>query len=321
MPATKKYWGIGVAVGCLAWITVAASLHKGGHFDHKPNVLTLKGSPYGRTLAYAMRGPADLYWHRGQTEEHGDVDENRETLGLEGDDETLSLASSILKMRKEFDEEEAAHEAEATSGVEEAPPAGLRERLLWEIGRMRTTYYSRTNNFGDTPQIVAWRFGETEKRLKLSHELDPTNLICYGSYFMFLSESVSRLRGAEDEEEVIAQRQEKALRVAISTLQACTHFPDEPTALITAASAANDAVSLLNSSKRAKPGAADEMRRIFSATLGQYVERRDAMIADGSWDGFSVYRQHEMEEVFTILRVIHLASEGQASAGNESGAH
>lgn len=319
MTASTKQWGSAAALGCLAWVAVAAGLNKGGHFDHEPNVLCLKGSPYGRTLAYAMRGPADLYWHRGQTEEHGEVDGDREFFGLEDDGTTLSLASTILKEKKEFDEEEAEHEAEAAGGVEEAAPAGVRERLLWEIDRMRATYYTRTNDFGDTPQIEAWRFGETEKRLKLSHDLDPTNLICYGSYFMFVSESISRLKGSEREEEVIARRQEKALTIAVTTLEACMGHQDEPSALITAASAANDAVFLLSDSERAKPGAVAEMKALFGAMLGKYVERRDGMIADGSWERYSIYRQQEMEDVFNILRVIHLASEEKASAQNATG--
>ncbi|MEM1083022.1 MAG: hypothetical protein AAGI48_02785 [Verrucomicrobiota bacterium] len=318
MSTSTKYWGAGAALGCLGWIAVSASLHKGGHFDHEPNVLSLKGSPYGRTLAYAMRGPADLYWHRGQTEEHGEVDGDREVLGLEGDPETLSLASTILKMKKEFDEEEAEHEAEEAAGVEDPPPAGARERLLWEIGRLRSAYYTRTNDFGDTPQIEAWRYSETEKRLKLSHELDRTNLICYGSYYMFVSESVSRLKGTGNEDQVIAQRQEKALTIALGALQACMRHQDEPTALITAASAANDAVFLLAGSERAKPGAVAEMKAIFKTMLGKYVVRRDAMMADGSWDRFSVYRQAEMEDAFNILRVIHLSSEEQASVDKKT---
>lgn len=302
-----------MALGCLVWVVVSFSLSQKGHFAPKANVLNLKGSPYGRTLAYAMRGPADLYWHRGQIEEHGEVDENRDLLGLEADEETLSLASTILQRKKEFDEEEAEHAAEEAAGGEDLPPPeNLRERFLQSIEKMRMAYYSRTNEFGDTPQIEAWRFGETEKRLRLSHELDPTNLICYGSYFMFVSEGVSRLKGAGNEEEVIARRQEKALRIALGAYEACLRYPDEPSAVITAASAANDAVYLLANSERAMPGAVEEMQQVFHATLNRYVELRDTMVADGSWDRFSVFRQHEMEEAFSILRVIHLEADGKA---------
>lgn len=312
MTTADKFWGGALAAGCLAMVAAAVGLNQGRHLDHDPNVLTVKGSPYGRTLAYAMRGPADLYWHRGQIEEHGDVDENPEYLGLE-EEQAPSLGSTIHQMKTEFDEEEAEHAAEEAAGVEDPPPSDLRERLLWEIGRMRTAYYTRTNEFGDTPQIAAWRYRETEKRLKLSHELDPTNLICYGSYFLFVSESVARLKGAENETDVIARRQDKALGIAVGALDACLKNQDEPAALITAASAANDAVTLLRASGRAKPGAIEEMQNIFGAMLARYVDVRNSMVEDGSWESFSPYRRHEMEEVFSVLRVIHLASAAQAS--------
>ena len=82
MNATKTRW-ILVALllgGSVAWVYSGKRLDRAGKLAYRPNVLCLKGSPFGRTIALAMRGPVDVYWHRGQVHldeedhEHGHHD-------------------------------------------------------------------------------------------------------------------------------------------------------------------------------------------------------------------------------------------------------
>ena len=59
-----------LVVGLGGGLYLTAGLKQSGKLDYRPNVLTLNGSPFGRTLALAMRGPVDVYWHRGNVHDH-----------------------------------------------------------------------------------------------------------------------------------------------------------------------------------------------------------------------------------------------------------
>ena len=54
-----------LASGAYATKKLSKSMLDDGKLNPQPNVLHLKRSPFGRTLALAMRGPVDIYWHRG----------------------------------------------------------------------------------------------------------------------------------------------------------------------------------------------------------------------------------------------------------------
>ena len=72
---TRKFQSNMIALGALglglaAWTVAGRSLHREGRFDYAPNVLQLKGSPLRRTIAMAMQGPADVYFHEGEVHDH-----------------------------------------------------------------------------------------------------------------------------------------------------------------------------------------------------------------------------------------------------------
>ncbi|MFM2241182.1 MAG: hypothetical protein RLZ97_37, partial [Verrucomicrobiota bacterium] len=112
---------LGAAIA--GWVFLAAGMKERGALKHDANPLHLKGSPYGMTLAFAMRGPMDLYWHRGQVEDHGHLDEEEDDdadLSLPGTEETADhedvekvVRERMVRMREEAAAEEAAEAAEA----------------------------------------------------------------------------------------------------------------------------------------------------------------------------------------------------------------
>lgn len=289
----------------VAWTGLSAWMSKRGSFDHEPNFLWLKGSSYGRTIAFAMRGPADLYWHRGSREDledhhHDEEHEAEETGPVDVDDPAYRMARLAGDIKREFDE----HEAEEAAGPEPRPPAkSVREGLLRWMKDMKIARYERTNDFGDTDAMHSFMKGEAEKRLKLSYEMDPTNLVCYGSYFFFLSESIVRMRGAENQSEVIEDGEQRALALASQTANICLGYRDEPTAMITAASSCHDALTIL---LRRRLGTEADLRSfhgIATSSLARFDELRAEMVESGLWDQFSEYRQTEMDEARQLLGI------------------
>ncbi|MCH7226614.1 hypothetical protein [Haloferula sp. A504] len=296
-----------VALLAVAWVGVSVSMTRGGHFEHEPNFMSLKGSAYGRTIAFAMRGPADLYWHRGSREDlhedhHHDEDEEGGDVLPAGDvvNPAARMAAIAGEIKREFEE----HEAEEAAGPAPRVPAkSTREWLLRSLKDMKIARYERTNHRGDTDAMHAFMKGEAEKRLKLSYEMDPTNLLCYGSYFFFLSESIVRLKGADDEGAVIAEGERRALDLARRTANYCLQYPDEPTAAITGASACHDALTVM---LRNKVGTEQELRgflEIGARSLQRFDQLKEEMIADGRWEDFSEHRRLEMDEARTLVGV------------------
>jgi|GEM_PF-2169343 len=59
-----------LTLGLAAWHFAGKRLQGDGLFEAEPNVLSLKGSPFGKTIAMAMQGPIDVYWHEGEAHDH-----------------------------------------------------------------------------------------------------------------------------------------------------------------------------------------------------------------------------------------------------------
>ncbi|QQL44478.1 hypothetical protein [Sulfuriroseicoccus oceanibius] len=64
-PRTLGLAAIGVGAGL--WALGANGLSSGGQsaFEYEPNVATINGSPFGKTLALTAQGSIDFYWHEG----------------------------------------------------------------------------------------------------------------------------------------------------------------------------------------------------------------------------------------------------------------
>lgn len=361
-----------LVVGAATWTVVAAILKKSGDLAFQPNALHLKGSPYGRTLALAMRGPADVYWHRGEGGdehecgpgcdheshdesahdgcEHAGCDHDHGVCEHEGcdhdegicehdhegcdhdhgvcdhegcdhgDDGELAghsddgsgesadpgeaLASLVDKLAAEHAEHEAEeHAAEDASG-QGAGFEGVRPYLLDLIRDMRTAYHSRSNRRGESALHRAFVMGETERRLALSYEMDPTNIACYGSYFMFLSEALTRVTGSEGEERVIQARQQAALQLSNYTIRYCLRYPNEAPAMVTGAVAAHDYLQIQLSTPDPDLEEAEQVLRILDKCVGHYEAIREAMIEAGTWQNFPEHRRGDMESAFRLVTVL-----------------
>jgi hypothetical protein len=228
-----------LVAGTIGWVWQGTVLKGDGKLDHEPNVLHLKRSPFGRTLALAMRGPVDVYWHRGEVHEH--VEGEACAHGCEhahgpecasgcdhdhGGEHEGDLTAQFLAFQEEISPEA----PDPQHASEEEPPQefkGVRLFLLDRIDAMRTDYYSRTNHRVDTRFHKAYIMGEAQKRLAVSYKMDPSNLSGYGAYFLFLSEALARVEKQEGEDHVITIRRRAAHTLAHTTLEYCLNLRDE----------------------------------------------------------------------------------------------
>jgi hypothetical protein len=144
--------------------------------------------------------------------------------------------------------------------------------------------------------------GETQKRLKISYEMDPSNIACYGAYFLFLSEALARVEGEEEEAGVIQHRQDAALKLAHLTVAYCLEHADEAPAMLTAATASHDFLQIYFDRPNADLKLAGEFLQTLDSCLMRYQSLRRKMEEDGRWENFSIHRIGEMEGAYALVR-------------------
>jgi hypothetical protein len=309
-----------LVVGLWGGLSLTAGLKRSGKLDYRPNPLTLNGSPFGRTLALAMRGPVDVYWHRGNVHDH-DHDHSHEhgpdcgpdcdhegrphpvhDHSADGHHHHNDGGKAAERLKHVADSYMPTGEEEMQDSPVVATNVSVRPFLLDVIGDMREAYYSRTNDRADSKLHKAFILGETERRLKIGYHMDPTNLSGYGAYFLFLSEALARVEGENDELRVIRSRQQRALDLANYTLQYCLNYQDEAPAMLTAANAAHDYLQIRLTDPEVNLHEAGEFLRVFDACLVRYEGIRNQMIENGSWKNFYEERRIEMEATHGLLR-------------------
>ena len=311
-----------LTIGLTAWGLQARKLHKRGQFTKTHNPLHLKESPFGRTLSLAMRGPVDVYWHRGEPHEHplgeehshshphshphdhghGHSHDHDDDAGIPaGQDEDLDYLAKLL----EDEDHDHANDSDVVNAAETFK--GLRPLLLDRIETMRTAYNSRTNRTAESRRHKAYIMGETEKRLKVGYEMDPRNPSAYGAYFLFKSEALARVEGQAGEGLVIRNRRDEARRLAHRTQHYCWNFPTEAPAMITGASAAHDCLQLLSEDPDPDLNSVRFYLSRLNLMLENYEAIRDAMLEDNSWKLFPAPRRSEMEKTHSLIKALRQA--------------
>ena len=317
-----------LAIGLAGWGFQANRLHREDKFVvEDPNVLHLKKSPFGRTLALAMRGPVDVYWHRGEPHEHPPGEEHSHghdhghghghghshgsKTGLKaGEDAELDYLASLLE-----EDEHSHHPHPHPEHDHPHPPApkirkefeGVRPYLLDRIKAMRATYNSRTNRTAESPRHKAYIMGKMERKLALGYELDPSNLTAYGAYFLFKSEALARVEGQADEDLLILDRRRQAHTLAHQTLQYCSRFPTEAPAMITGASAAHDCLHMLSEYPEPDRQRAQRYLERLDLMLRSYEAIRQGMKEQGRWEDFPPPRRDEMEKTHALIKALQRA--------------
>ncbi len=311
-----------LVVGLAAWGLQANKLYQREQFTKAHNPLHLKQSPFGRTLSLAMRGPVDVYWHRGEPHEHPPGEEHSHShphshshdhghghshdhdagAGIPaGQDEDLDYLAKLL----EDEDHDHANDSDIVDAAETFK--GLRPLILDKIEAMRTAYNSRTNRTAESPRHKAYIMGETEKRLAVGYEMDPRNPSAYGAYFLFKSEALARVEGQAGEGLVIRDRRGEARRLAHRTQHYCWNFPDEAPAMITGASAAHDCLQMLSED----PDPDLNFVRFYLSRLNLMLENyeaiREAMLEDNSWKLFPAPRRSEMEKTHSLIKALRQA--------------
>ena len=262
-PARKTTIVLLTALAGAGWAWQAVSLREAGRLDMVPNFAAIGRSPYGKTLAMAIQGPVDNYWHKGR-EPHHDHDEPGHVHGEDCD-----------------------HTEE---------PAGLFAEAKGFVEEMEAAVVNPNTPYGQSPAHEKYLHRQIEKKLEVAYWLDPGNYANFNALALFLTESALASRELNPErvyyfaEQTIAfvENREKVnpepwLTAASAVLAKLEWFEQKR-----------------NDMPDARARYAAEIPR-FERHLSQYLFLRDLQMARGSWEGIPVARRVAMESRHSML--------------------
>ena len=219
-----------LAVGAGLWGGMAKKFNSENELSYEPNIACLKGSPYGKVLAFAVQGPIDFYWHSGQT--HTDV----ETLN----EESTACADGCTDHDHSHDTP-AEHGEDCGCGEHDEPDTAFSEigskpfqqRAKDRIRKMAASAHRKTNGAPLSQAHQDYLQGVTEDKLRLAYELDPSNATNYGNYHLFIATTTFGKGDGDDD---------KAVGLAKKTIAFCKKDSVDPASWLTAASAAYNVI-------------------------------------------------------------------------------
>ncbi|MCW1924149.1 hypothetical protein OKA05_16395 [Luteolibacter arcticus] len=242
--------------GVALWSYGANRLSAGGDLDFRPNPLGLKTSPYGQVIALALQGGIESDWH-------GTMDAGAER----------SSACSACG-HNHGPEGDACHDDRQAK-----QPTSL-------IGRIELAATERTNPSPVTQGHKLYLRRQTEDRLRLAYELDPSNYANYNSYHLFLTEpSVGTRRLLTD----------KVIDLSKDTIAYCLKETSDPRPALTAASAAGNILELMFLHRESY--SLEQMKEqllIMDQALAKHHSLTEAWLSSGEFERLSPARQMEI---------------------------
>ncbi len=270
-----SFWlTLGAAV-TVAWGWQAVRLREAGGLDREPNVLSLGSSPYGKTLAMAIQGPVDNYWHQSSDRVVG-------ASGETGGHEHVHGAGGHVHGEGC---------GPACGGPPSEPAVTLVQKAKSHVAHLSEVVASPNSTKPLTPAHKKYIHRQIEKKLELAYWLDPGNYANFQSLMLFLSESDMASRKLDAE---------KVFYFADNTVKhVVKNETVNPEPWLTAASAANAKLEWYYRLKNELPDA----RERFEKTLREYelcLNRFEFLLAkqkeSGEWEKARKNRRDSIDE-------------------------
>ena len=252
-----------VALAGVAWAWQTIRLREAGKLDLVPNIASIGRSPYGKTLAMAIQGPVDAYWHKGREPHH---DHGPEHGHAEGEDGAPEDGGAGLVKAKEF------------------------------LEGMEAAVVNPNTPYGQSAAHEKYLHRQIERKLEVAYWLDPGNYANFNALALFLSETALASR------EVNPDRVFYFADRTTDYVEAREKVNPEPwlTAASAVLAKMQWYEQLKDRIPDARARFAADLSR-FEGYLNRYVFLRDLQMAGGHWEAIPVARREAMASRHLML--------------------
>jgi hypothetical protein len=261
-----SFWLTLGTAATVAWGWQATRLRAAGMLDHEPNVFALGSSPYGKTLAIAIQGPVDNYWHQGNDRGSGESGHHDHDHGAVGHVHGESCGP------------------DCGGGRSPQVPSTLMEKAKFHVDHLAEAVAKPNTTKPLTPAHRKYIHRQIEKKLELAYWLDPGNYANFLSLMLFLSESNA----------------DKVFRFADNTLHHVERNEKvNPEPWLTAASAANAKLEWYFRLRHETPGARAEFEkslRDFERCMNRFEFLRARQKNSREWQTIPTNRREVIDE-------------------------
>jgi hypothetical protein len=248
-----------IGTGVIAWAVAGRPLLTDHELEVPLNPFGINRGPYGEVLAMAMQGPIGKYAEVG-----------------------ISGAAHSHPAEAPRDDQE--HDSGA--GI---PLKAKFDQLLSSLSELPEV---RTNPNAASEGLKRHLRQQTERKLRLAYQLDPSNYGNYNSLHFFLTEPAVSTRRVLNAESV---------RLADETIRYCLAREDDPRPALTAAAAATNVLQLMFSGPSGEPASHSpgQMRQwldLLDHSLARHFQLSRQWDESGNWELLSSMRIEECRE-------------------------
>jgi len=342
-PTNSRTLGLAaIGVGAGLWALGANGLSSGDQnaFEYEPNVATINGSPFGKTLALAAQGSIGFYWHEGADdpsaphthgpecadgcdhESHDSGDDHVHGPDCDHDHDKIAHTGhgpdcgpdcghdhSATATHKDHGhgpdcEPDCGHSTHTPSPkLASAPPEKpILTRAKSQLQQLAAATFSKTSDAPMTPRHKQFISNEIERKLEFAHKLDPLNYANFNNLYLFYSTNELG-RGLKSPTEL------QALAQHVRSL--ADEASENPEPWLTAAATQDIRFEVRYNQQRESttPQQLAGILRDYHHCLATFVQKRNALQQAGLWNHISAKRRTQMEDRFLFLSKLYNAKQ------------
>lgn len=279
---------VAFVVGSAMWIFAGMKLAdpQNNRFEYRPNILAIKGSPLGKTIALAIQDDIDFAWHEGTSNPFEAHDHSNCEHGHGQCDH--DHASSNDHGSCDHDHGHCNHDHNIAA---EAQP-----RNSWlrdQVDQMTASVYTSNSPYGMTERHRQHIRENIEHKVAFAYSLDPENYLNYNVLHLFYETTLGNDLKSADQLIALAKQTRASIR----------EFSVDPEPWVTAASTQSNICDvIINHTGLAgrEEEVVDHLNDMRQCLIRFDLLRKEKVL-NGSWEKISPTRREQMTERFLLL--------------------
>lgn len=270
------------------WVLAGAKLadSKNNVLEFQPNILAIKGSPIGKTIALAIQGDIDNAWHEGESNPY----ETHDHSNCEHDHGVCSHDDEPVKDHGSCDHDHG--HCEHDHGTHAETPSSD-SWLRGQVDHMTASIYTSNSPFELTERHRKHIRENVEQKIAFAYSLDPENYLNYNALHLFYETTLGNDVKSADQ----------LIELADKTRAGIREYTLDPEPWTTAASTqVNICGVILNQLglEGREQQFVDHLNDMRNCLI-HFDLLRQEKIRNGSWEKIAGPRRNQMVERFLLM--------------------